>query len=142
MSATIDWDALREAATAVREQAYAPYSRFSVGAALLATDGRIFSGANVENASYGLSLCAERSAVAQAVARGVRAFAAAVVVAPGPAPVSPCGMCRQVLAEFAPSFPIRCYTPEGAVLVTSVAELLPHAFGPSSLDLAKKGESR
>lgn len=130
----VDWEALRAAAADVRSRAYAPYSGFAVGAALLAEDGRIFTGANVENASYGLSLCAERSAIAAAVAAGVRRFAAIAIVAPGPMPASPCGMCRQVLAELPPGFPVRSYTPEGAVLESSVAELLPHAFGPGHLD--------
>lgn len=134
----IDWESLRNAAAEVRERAYAPYSGFSVGAALLGEDGRVFVGANVENASYGLSLCAERSALARAVADGVRTFAAIAIVAPGPDPVSPCGMCRQVLAELPPSFPVRCFTPDGKVLETSVKALLPHAFGPSTLDAAKK----
>ncbi len=133
MSDTVDWDALRAAATEARERAYAPYSGFAVGAALLADDGRVFRGANVENASYGLSLCAERSALAAAIVAGVQRFAALVVVAPGPTPASPCGMCRQVLSEFPPSFSVRSYTPEGAVLDTSVAELLPLAFGPANL---------
>lgn len=133
MSRAIDWDALRGAASAVRANAYAPYSGFAVGAALLAEDGTVFTGTNVENASYGLSLCAERSALAAAVAQGVRRFVALAIVAPGPLPASPCGMCRQVLAEMPPSFPVRCWTPEGAVLDTSVAELLPHAFGPGHL---------
>lgn len=130
----IDWDALRRAAEDVRARAYAPYSEFAVGAALLAADGRVFTGANVENASYGLALCAERSAVAQAIAAGIREFRALVVVAPGPTVASPCGMCRQVLFEFPPSFPVRCYTPEGEMLETDVRALLPDAFGPGNLD--------
>ncbi len=133
MSGTIDWEALREAAADVRGRAHAPYSGFAVGAALLTEGGRVFTGANVENASYGLSLCAERSAHAAAVAAGARRFVALAVVAPGPEPASPCGMCRQVLAEMPPSFPVRCYTPEGKVLETTVAGLLPHAFGPGHL---------
>lgn len=133
MSAAIDWKALREAAARARKNAHAPYSGFAVGAALKTEDGRVFTGANVENASYGLSLCAERSAHAAAVAAGARRFVALAIVAPGPEPASPCGMCRQVLAEMPPSFPVRCYTPEGKSLETSVAELLPHAFGPGNL---------
>ena len=130
----VDWDALRDAAAEARERAYAPYSGFAVGAALLSRGGQVFTGGNVENASYGLSLCAERSALAGAVASGARDYLALAIVAPGPMPASPCGMCRQVLSEFPPSFPVRCYTPEGAVLETSVAELLPHAFGPGNLE--------
>lgn len=130
----IDWDALEAAALDVRSRAYAPYSGYTVGAALLAEDGRVFLGANVENASYGLALCAERSAVAAAVSEGVRRFRAIVVATGGSRAGAPCGMCRQVLAEFAPSFPVRCISDGGDRLDTSVAELLPHPFGPSYLD--------
>ncbi|MBX3275067.1 MAG: cytidine deaminase [Sandaracinaceae bacterium] len=130
----IDWDALEAAALEVRERAYAPYSRYRVGAALLAEDGTIFRGANVENASYGLCLCAERAAVAAAVAAGATRFSAIVVATAGPAPAAPCGMCRQVLVEFAPSFPVRCVAASGgARLETDVASLQPHAFDGSYL---------
>jgi len=130
----IDWEGLRAEASRVRGQAYAPYSSYPVGAALLAEDGRVFCGANIENVSIGLSLCAERSAVAAAVAAGQRRFAALAIVAAGrPEPPTPCGMCRQVLAEFPPPFPVRCYTPEGELLETDVASLLPHAFPPGPL---------
>lgn len=128
-----DLDELVRRAAEVREKAYAPYSRYHVGAALLAEDGRIFVGANVENASYGLCQCAERSAIGAAVAAGARRFLALAVVTQGDEPGTPCGMCRQVLAEFPPSFPIRCATTSGAVLDTDVATLLPHAFGPGHL---------
>ena len=96
----MDWDSLVDAAWSAREQAYAPYSKFAVGAALLAADGRIFVGCNVENLSFGLSNCAERVAVATAVAAGAREFLAVAVVADTDVPVSPCGACRQVLSEF------------------------------------------
>ena len=96
----MNWDVLVEAAWKVREKAYAPYSNFAVGAALLAADGRIFSGCNVENISYGLTQCAERVAIGVAVAAGVREFLAVAVVADAAVPISPCGACRQVLAEF------------------------------------------
>lgn len=129
----IDWTALSGAASEARARAYAPYSGYSVGAALLAEDGRVFVGVNVENASYGLALCAERSAVGAAVSAGARRFRAIVVATGGPRAGSPCGMCRQVLAEFAPSFPVRCISDGGDHLETSVAELLPHAFDPSYL---------
>ena len=96
----MEWDALVEAAWQVRERAYAPYSKFAVGAALLAADGRVFTGCNVENLSYGLSQCAERVALGAAVAAGARDFLALVVVADTGVPISPCGACRQVMAEF------------------------------------------
>lgn len=93
-------DDLVELAWQAREAAYAPYSKFAVGAALLAVDGRAFSGCNVENLSYGLTNCAERVALGTAVAAGAREFVAVVVVADTELPISPCGACRQVLAEF------------------------------------------
>jgi cytidine deaminase len=130
----IDWEALREQACRVREHAYAPYSGFEVGAALLDDSGEVFVGANVENASYGLCLCAERSALAAAVAAGRRRFRALAIVAPGSEPASPCGMCRQVLAEFPPSFAVRGHTLDGRTLDTDVQSLLPHAFGPGNLE--------
>ena len=95
----IPWAALREAALAARAHAYAPYSQYLVGAALLDADGHVHRGANVENASYGLCLCAERSAFARAIADGVRSFRAILVMTDGDRPGTPCGMCRQVLAE-------------------------------------------
>lgn len=96
----MDWESLVKAAWKTRDQAYAPYSNFHVGAALLAEDGRIFTGCNVENLSYGLTNCAERVAIGAAVAAGVRRFLAVAVVADTAVPISPCGACRQVLAEF------------------------------------------
>lgn len=127
------WSVLLGAATVARAQSYSPYSNFAVGSALLADDGRIFMGVNVENASYGATICAERSAVVAAVTAGARRFKGMVVIATGPKVVSPCGMCRQVLSEFTPSFPVRCYTPEGEILETDVAALLPHVFNSDNL---------
>lgn len=125
---TIDWTLLRDAARAAQANAYAPYSQFQVGAALVTDDGRIVSGCNVENASYGLCICAERNAVFAAVASGARSFRALAVTSSADAPVTPCGACRQVLAEFRPSFEVRCYGRDGSERSYSVDELLPHAF--------------
>lgn len=131
----IDWDALRAAAESARAHAHAPYSRFTVGAALLAEDGRVFVGANVENASYGLTICAERHAVGAAIAAGARRFRAIAITARGPVPAPPCGACRQVLAEFPPEFEVRSYAADGsgAELRETTRTLLPAAFDPSWL---------
>ncbi len=120
-----DFQPLLDAARLAREQAYAPYSRFAVGAALRTKSGRIFTGCNVENLSFGLTICAERSAVFSAVAAGERDFTALAVVADSRQPVTPCGACRQVLAEFAPALPVCSANLQGAVFESSIAELLP-----------------
>jgi cytidine deaminase len=129
---TIDWENLIEKAMAVRHNARAPYSDFRVGAALLDDRGVIHAGCNVENVSYGLSVCAERHAVAAAVAAGSTVFRALVVVTDVSPPGSPCGACRQVLAEFG-DFPILLVNPDGERVETSVGELLPMAFTPDNL---------
>lgn len=121
----IDWDALKKAAEAVQQNAYAPYSNFKVGAAILA-DGRIFSGCNVENASYPVGVCAERSALAAAVAAGAPRIEAVVIVADKP--ITPCGMCRQALAEFNPEVPIVMVSDQMEAQAT-LGQLLPDPFG-------------
>ena len=120
--------ALREAAVAAAARAHAPYSRFRVGAALLARSGAVYAGCNVENASYGGTVCAERNAVGAAVLAGETTWDACVVYTPTPSPAAPCGMCRQVLSEFAPSLFIvsTCDGPEQ--IVTRLDLLLPHQF--------------
>jgi cytidine deaminase len=114
-----------------RLESYSPYSKFRVGAALLATDGRIFLGANVENASFGLSNCAERTAVFSAVAAGAREFEAIAICADNSEPTAPCGACRQVLVEFGLDIIVIIAGQEGidgAVRRTTVRELVPDAF--------------
>jgi cytidine deaminase len=125
-------DSLISAARSAQAHAYAPYSHFRVGAALEATDGTVFLGCNIENASYGLTICAERAAICAAVSAGVTRFRRAVVVSDVDPPAAPCGACRQVLAEFGLDLPI-----EGVgskrTLSWRLSELLPAAFGPEQL---------
>lgn len=123
----IEFQSLIDAACQARDRAYAPYSQFRVGAALRTKSGRVFCGCNVENLSFGLTICAERAAVFAAVADGEREFEALAVVADSKAPVTPCGACRQVLAEFAPALPVCSANLEGAIFQSSIAELLPRA---------------
>ena len=120
--------ALLQAARAARAQAYAPYSRFLVGAAVLDENGRVFAGCNVENASFGLTICAERNAIFQAVAAGVRNIVAVAVYTPTPAVTTPCGACRQVMAEFAQGALVRCACAGSGHATFTVAALLPHGF--------------
>jgi cytidine deaminase len=125
---------LRERAFAVMERAYAPYSAFRVGAALLATDGSVSEGCNVENASYPAGMCAERSAISAAVSRGIRTFDAIVIATEADEPTPPCGICRQVLEEFSPHVTVISFTRDGHVSRWSLDELMPKAFTPHSLD--------
>jgi cytidine deaminase len=122
------------AAEAVRARAYAPYSKFSVGAAILADDGKIYAGCNIENAAYPIGNCAEASAIAAMIAGGGRRITRVYVTGPGRAPVTPCGGCRQRLREFADlDVTVISHGVEGAPLRQTVAELLPHSFGPEFL---------
>jgi cytidine deaminase len=122
-------DELIGMAREVRERAHAPYSGFRVGAALLASDGRVFTGVNVENASIGLSVCAERNAIARAVADGVTDFEVmAIVTDATPEPTMPCGVCRQVIWEFSHDLRVIVESGEGERVVTTIAELFPKPF--------------
>jgi cytidine deaminase len=121
--------ALAQAARAARSHAYAPYSGYAVGAAVLTDDGQVVAGCNVENASYGLSVCAERVAVFRAIAAGARRLVAAAVCTPDGG--TPCGACRQVLLEFADapeSFAVWVVSPDRVIARYTLAELLPHGF--------------
>jgi cytidine deaminase len=119
---------LMSAARAARARAYAPYSKYRVGAAVLSDDGRIFTGCNVENASYGLTQCAERVAITKAVSEGARRIKAVAVVVAGNDTASPCGACRQVIREFGPDAAVITGAPRGRVRVEHIEDLLPRAF--------------
>lgn len=115
-------------ARTVQQRAYAPYSEFHVGAALLGKSGKIFTGVNVENRSYGLTVCAERNAVAHAVASGELDFVAIAIASDASPPAPPCGACREVLAEFAPKLPVTLLGAGGEVVSHSIDALLPTKF--------------
>ena len=129
--------ALIEAAHQIRQRAYAPYSRYHVGSAVLADNGKVYLGANIENASYGLSICAERNAISAAVLDGARRILACAVVTASDPPAAPCGMCRQTLAEFAPrdrELPIALVNADGKRRDTTLGAVLPLAFMPEDLE--------
>ncbi|KIJ65374.1 hypothetical protein HYDPIDRAFT_27391 [Hydnomerulius pinastri MD-312] len=134
--------AATEAPTKAKEYAYCPYSKFRVGAALLCDDGTVIKGANIENASYGGAICAERTAIVKAVSEGRKQFSAIVVTSDVASPISPCGICRQVIREFCrldmPVLLVPADYPQlgedGGILSETVEGLLPHSFGPEELE--------
>lgn len=125
---------LQAAAKAAAAKAYAPYSKFRVGAAVLAESGKIYRGCNVENASYGLCNCAERTAIFSAVAAGERKLKCVVVYTPTRTATAPCGACRQVIFEFGPHIRVHSFCAGPDRIDTSIRALLPEAFGPEDLD--------
>jgi cytidine deaminase len=122
-----------------RKRAYAPYSRFQVGAALRTTSGLVYLGCNVENGAFPMGICAERGAVCAAVAAGERSFSHIAVVGDLPQPITPCGACRQVLAEVAPGIRVVMANTSGAIQIASIAELLPGAFSLPPVDPGSEG---
>jgi cytidine deaminase len=126
-------NSLRDAAFAAMENAYAPYSRFRVGSALLTSNGSVITGCNVENAAYGEALCAERVAVAAAVARGMKEFEEIVIASEADDPAPPCGSCRQTMSEFAPDLKVTSYTRNGKEATWRLSDLLPEAFALNPL---------
>lgn len=135
------WERLTAAAQEASERAYAPYSRLRVGAALAASGrpGTVFVGCNVENSSFGLTICAERAALFHAVGQGEREFEALVIYTPDAGPLSPCGACRQVLAEFGPELPILSVGRGGLRREFLLKDLLPEAFGWPAGDVEPEG---
>jgi len=135
----MDWAPLIEAVRAVREHAYAPYSGFRVGAAVLASDGRIHVGCNLENRSFGATVCAERVAIGNGVAAGATGIAAIAVLSDTDPPAPPCGLCLQVLTEFAgPDLPVLLVNPSGEGVEYRLADLSPHPFQVPSGGLGRQ----
>jgi cytidine deaminase len=128
-----DLKRLGDAARTASQHAYCPYSKFRVGAAVLTEGGEVYSGCNVENASYGLTICAERNAVFQATARGRRTIVAVAVYTPTTSPTAPCGACRQVINEFGPDAEVISICDGPGTIRARLSELLPQAFGPQNL---------
>lgn len=133
MTTQPDYTELVAQARLARERAYCPYSHFAVGAAILAADGRVFHGCNVENAAFPATICAERAALMSAYSAGARTIVALAVVADTAGPVSPCGTCRQVLAELAPNCTVVLSNLGGSIQLTTPQELLPGAFGGDNM---------
>lgn len=129
-----EYQSLYNAARQALKNSYSPYSKFPVGAALLTKTGQVFVGTNIENASYGLTICAERVAMFNAVSRGKRSFAAIAVAAKFPGACAPCGACRQVIFEFGQGISVVYQNESGHLLVKSIADLLPDGFGLQDLN--------
>lgn len=130
---------VEKAARAAAARTYSPYSRFPVGAAIVAGSGKIYAGCNVENAAYGLCNCAERTAIFTAVAAGETSIKAVAVYTPTPLPTAPCGACRQVINEFGPDALVLCVCDSKSRIDTRLSSLLPAAFGPGDLERAASG---
>ncbi|KAF7313232.1 Cytidine deaminase [Mycena kentingensis (nom. inval.)] len=136
-------DSIIQAAFQAKSNSYSPYSAFPVGAALLAADGTIYKGANIENASYGGTICAERTALVKAVSEGTKSFIALAVTTNVADAISPCGFCRQFIREFCPQdmpillIPGDYQSTKHGILETSIRELLPHSFGPEHLQMPR-----
>lgn len=131
MAAKKEWQSIAESAL---EKAYVPYSHFPVGACLVTKDNKTYQGINIENASYGLTNCAERTAIFKAISEGERNFQHLVIIGNTPEPISPCGACRQVMAEFCePTMPVTLIGKNGVTLETTVSDLLPYAFTDKDL---------
>lgn len=126
--------ALIDLAFTMLGRSYVPYSKFPVGAALLCADGTVFTGCNVENAAYPAGICAERNAISHAVAEGHTHFRCIVIAGRGEDFCAPCGICRQVMREFAPDLEVVCLNGAGEETVFTLPDLLPYSFGPESLD--------
>lgn len=133
------FEQLKNEAESAMKTAYVPYSKFPVGAALETEDGTIFRGCNIENSAYGLTNCAERTAIFKAISEGVKSFKSLTVIGDTEGPIAPCGSCRQVIAEFcAPGMPVYLTNLKGDVQETTVAELLPGAFSKEDLNYAEE----
>ncbi len=128
-----EYEKLIKEAEKARKKAYTPYSKFKVGAAVLCDDGKIFSGCNIENASFGLSICAERVAFFKAISEGSTKIKAIAVIGNTNKPCSPCGACRQVISEFGEDIPLIMTNLKGDVMIKKIKELLPEAFGKNDL---------
>jgi len=126
-------DKLIQTAIEMLDRAYVPYSHFPVGAALECADGSVYTGCNVENASYGLAICAERTAAVKAVSEGHRDFKRIVIAGNSEDHCTPCGACRQFLYEFAPGMEVICLNAKREAMKTTLSDLLPHGFGPEHL---------